>query len=315
MSRFYKDMLSHEQFSIFFKNQIEIDNLIEKQKRNFIDSLNDTPQQLQARYLRLGELHYNLRVPSSDFLKSTRIWRGCFIDYAIDTIKSTKLVQDIESYFKKVDSWMSNGYLKKQLEVDKDDLEKLINHYKNIKSGTSDQTLDHLNWLLQILIAIQSGSVKSAPELDVEKCSVHPEMFCSVGDADPIFTKEHFDDLHHRLHIDARSLFYFIDINDYIEVLSLYSSLLSVYKITLVVLGNANLHQTVKMLEQNLSDAKEEVKQLRGILPICSHCKKIRDDKGFWNHLEEFISERTEAEFSHGICDKCVSEHYSGFSR
>ena len=314
MSRFYRDMLSHEQFSVFFKNKIEIDNLIEKQKVNFADSLKDTPNQLEARYLRLGALHYDLRVPSADFLKSTRIWRSCFIEYAISIIQSTELVQDIEIYFSKVDSWMSKGYLDKQLEVDKGDLEKLISKYKNSETGTLDTAMDHLNWLYQILLAIQSGNINLAPELDIEKCTVHPDMSNPPDEMLSLFNKKHFDDLHHRIHIDARSLFYFIDINDYIEVLSLYSSLLSIYKITLIVLGNVNLHQTVNTLEQNLSEAKEEVKQLKGIIPICSHCKKIRDDKGSWNQLEKFISEHSEAQFSHGICDKCLKKNYPSFS-
>ena len=59
-----------------------------------------------------------------------------------------------------------------------------------------------------------------------------------------------------------------------------------------------------------LERALEEVKSLSGILPICSFCKKIRDDDGYWKQVEEYISEHSEAVFSHGLCQGCLEEHY-----
>ncbi len=63
-------------------------------------------------------------------------------------------------------------------------------------------------------------------------------------------------------------------------------------------------------LIQKLENALENVKTLSGLLPICMHCKKIRDDKGYWNSLEGYIQENSEAEFSHSICRECAKEHY-----
>lgn len=60
----------------------------------------------------------------------------------------------------------------------------------------------------------------------------------------------------------------------------------------------------------HLEEANDQVKQLSGIVPICMHCKKIRDDKGYWNKLEKFISEHSEAQFSHSICEKCMKKYY-----
>ena len=56
--------------------------------------------------------------------------------------------------------------------------------------------------------------------------------------------------------------------------------------------------------------ALAEIKQLKGMLPICSNCKKIRDDKGYWNHLELYIEEHSDASFSHGICPECIKKLY-----
>lgn len=61
---------------------------------------------------------------------------------------------------------------------------------------------------------------------------------------------------------------------------------------------------------RRLQQALDEVRTLRGIVPICASCKKIRDDKGYWNKVEKYISERTDAKFSHGICPECAKRLY-----
>ena len=64
-----------------------------------------------------------------------------------------------------------------------------------------------------------------------------------------------------------------------------------------------------KLIEE-LQDALAEVKTLSGLLPICSSCKKIRDDKGYWNQIEAYIRDHSEAEFSHSICPECAKKLY-----
>jgi hypothetical protein len=66
------------------------------------------------------------------------------------------------------------------------------------------------------------------------------------------------------------------------------------------------LYQTIADLQKALA----EVKVLSGFLPICASCKKIRDDQGYWNDLEEYIRARSHAEFSHGICPECAQKLY-----
>ena len=56
-----------------------------------------------------------------------------------------------------------------------------------------------------------------------------------------------------------------------------------------------------------------ELKILRGLLPICSYCKKIRDDKGYWNQIESYITDHSEVEFSHSICQECLKKYYPDF--
>lgn len=55
---------------------------------------------------------------------------------------------------------------------------------------------------------------------------------------------------------------------------------------------------------------REEIKTLRGIIPIWSFCKEVRDDKGFWSQVEVYIKKHSEADFSHSLCPECAREHY-----
>ncbi len=63
-------------------------------------------------------------------------------------------------------------------------------------------------------------------------------------------------------------------------------------------------------LIHSLQEALEKIRRLQGMLPICASCKKIRDDKGYWNQIEAYIEEHSEAEFTHGICPDCVNKLY-----
>jgi len=59
-----------------------------------------------------------------------------------------------------------------------------------------------------------------------------------------------------------------------------------------------------------LHTALSEVKTLRGIIPICSYCKQIRDDKGYWEQVEVYIHKHSQADISHGLCPDCAEKHY-----
>ena len=66
-------------------------------------------------------------------------------------------------------------------------------------------------------------------------------------------------------------------------------------------------------VRDELLGALDKVKTLSGLLPICSHCKKIRDDKGHWNQIEAYLRDHSEANFSHGLCPDCAKKLYPEF--
>jgi len=83
-----------------------------------------------------------------------------------------------------------------------------------------------------------------------------------------------------------------------------------------VNVGRRILAMQAAMAEKvhQLQNTLEHVKMLRGIIPICANCKKIRDDKGYWNQVEVYIRDHSDAEFSHGICPECVQKLYPDFA-
>jgi AmiR/NasT family two-component response regulator len=77
-----------------------------------------------------------------------------------------------------------------------------------------------------------------------------------------------------------------------------------------IAIARFNDLMELRRLNTELQDALARVKTLSGLLPICSHCKKIRDDEGYWNQLETYIQEHSEIVFSHGLCPECAKELY-----
>jgi transcriptional regulator with PAS, ATPase and Fis domain len=63
-------------------------------------------------------------------------------------------------------------------------------------------------------------------------------------------------------------------------------------------------------LNNELMEAMNQIKTLSGLIPICAACKKIRDDKGYWNQIESYLEEHSEAEFSHGLCPECFRIYF-----
>lgn len=70
----------------------------------------------------------------------------------------------------------------------------------------------------------------------------------------------------------------------------------------------------LRRVNEELKNALQQVKTLTGLLPICSHCKKVRDDTGYWQQVEDYVSGHADVEFSHGVCPDCVRKHYAEFA-
>ena len=81
------------------------------------------------------------------------------------------------------------------------------------------------------------------------------------------------------------------------------------------ILGSCiDITERVEARELILKERDSEIKRLRGMLPICSSCKKIKDDQGYWSQIEVYVREHSDAEFSHGLCPECLKRLYPEYS-
>lgn len=105
-------------------------------------------------------------------------------------------------------------------------------------------------------------------------------------------------------------------VNQYVVKPISFEKLLAAIEKNARIIGNRkeikHYHEEQERLIQELQAALAKVKLLSGFLPICSSCKKIRDDKGYWQQIESYVRNHSEAEFSHGICPDCFKKLYPG---
>lgn len=95
-------------------------------------------------------------------------------------------------------------------------------------------------------------------------------------------------------------------------LLQMYLAIAAVTTLSLAAAIRArdDLHLALAGRAEDLRRALAEIRTLQGILPICGHCKRIRDDGGYWEQLETYVRQHTDAEFSHGICPECGPKYY-----
>ena len=89
--------------------------------------------------------------------------------------------------------------------------------------------------------------------------------------------------------------------------------LMSMIAFILTSVGNIllNKSQEIKHANEKLEQAIDDIQILRGIIPICTQCKKIRDDSGYWQHLEVYLRNQENLRFTHGLCEECLEEQFS----
>lgn len=77
-----------------------------------------------------------------------------------------------------------------------------------------------------------------------------------------------------------------------------------------IALFKSKIENENKYLIKKLQEQNDKIKELSGLIPICSNCKKIRDDYGYWHQVEEYIRQHSEAEFTHSLCPNCMKALY-----
>jgi len=95
-----------------------------------------------------------------------------------------------------------------------------------------------------------------------------------------------------------------------IAISNRFIALFLIWSTTVLIVQRKKLIRQRNTVLKEKEDALAQIKVLGGLLPICSSCKKIRDDKGYWTHVEAYIAEYSEAKFTHGLCEGCIQKLY-----
>jgi integral membrane sensor domain MASE1 len=105
--------------------------------------------------------------------------------------------------------------------------------------------------------------------------------------------------------------------NESLLLLQAFTGVTSVSALTFasVVSKKRRIEQSRERLFGELQDALTHIKTLRGLIPICASCKKVRDDQGYWDHVESYIQQHSLAHFTHGLCPDCVTRLYADYQK
>lgn len=225
------------------------------------------------------------------------------------------LANHIKKEFDEKKYW--NYFLEKSINIER--LNKILNKY------ISDFNLFKIN-----IYSYEGRVLFSSDKSDIGRKNTNPyfsrflssgENFSKIvenstfsleGQKIPIDVVEvYVPSLNHKIFPNVIEIYY--NVTEEIKILNSLIVLFSVFPFLLSALLLCGVYWGFKNLDKSLiekSMAEKEVQELRGILPICMYCKGIRDDKGYWDSLENYISQHSEIKFSHGICESCLQENH-----
>lgn len=237
---FYEQLLEDDHFAVYFEDRAQIDALIQKQKDNFIQSLEMDKNRIIANYTWLGQMHYDLQLPYVDFMKGMEILEDHFLIFVQKKDDNVALMYGIFGFFKLIKSSTARGYLNRMLQEDKQDLELF---FENVKSqGDIDNTLvlDRMNWLKRLLEAVEHQESFDSEDLVSQNFTRWIEKLDFLTPQ----KKRYLEELDGRIVNNTKNLFYFLKKGDYLEILPLYSSLMNVYKLTMMLSSSISFEMT-----------------------------------------------------------------------
>lgn len=251
-SDFYNKILSSPDMAIFFDDENQIHELIAKQKEFLLASIMLNDKELRERYIHLGELHHTLKVPFSDFVAATDfLQQGVVTAIAEDASVPNELFEQTFTFFKFIKAYTAKGYLNLILESDIRDIDTYLSKVNS--SGNIDTILatERILWLKNIIFAIQLENRSAAPAIKTPPESIDIIKVATRHDEN---LQSYALDMTHRIELTARNIFFFIEKKSYGEVLPLYKELMSIYKLTLMLVNVLTVITVDTELESSATD-------------------------------------------------------------
>lgn len=248
---FYDTMLSNSDFSGFFRDTAQIQSLIVRQKQFLLDSIPMSDDQIKARYITLGEMHYKIDVPYVDYMAGMNILEHGLIHAVLGHEESSELLDATFHFFKMIRAYTAKGYLNEMLEADIEDIERYLSHVQRATEIDTLLATERVIWLKNVIFAIQIENRNVAPSLHMSSEIVDRITSATFGDGT---LTSYAVDMSARMEMNAKNVFYFLDKGRYEEVLPLYRELMSIYKLTLMLTNVVTISHTNSLMRELSKD-------------------------------------------------------------
>lgn len=229
-------------------------SLILRKKTQLLACLHDDAAMFANRFETMGREFYREKIPYIDFIKAFSIFKELLIETVADGQNDSLLIKEIYFLAKKSLAHTSKGYLLSMVDADIYGIKMLMEQEVNDLSIEESSFMELLKWFYELLKRVQHGSELEAPALN--KCDIFWEVDEIVDVHLPV-GKNYLSDMYKRLYIDAHSILYFLDNDDYAGMLPIYSSLMNIYKVSLYILNHHHMKQRLRLMELRMADQKK----------------------------------------------------------
>lgn len=297
---FYRKLLSDSHFSVFFRDDEHVRSLVRRQRENLEAALGESPEELRERYIRLGEFHRRIYVPYSDFaLGIDFLAEQMFHIISMDSRLAPKS-GELFRLLTCIKNYTAKGYLDNLLRDDKRDIDAFIQGLRRSREAVSGLIETHLNWLRQVLVAIEKEDEELMPALELEDSEFYHWLLSDEAEQYIPRPEDRANlfDIHRRILTDTKNMFYFVKHDYYTELLAIYTNinkqLLTLNNIVTVMFTRSKMEELArdpltglfsrKMLEDSLKQsvrlAQITKRHLALIIADIDNFKMVNDQYG-----------------------------------
>jgi len=263
--KFYDTILSNKDFSSFFKDDAQIKSLVVRQKKFLLESITVSDEELKSRYVKLGEMHYDINLPYVDYMASVDLLQEGMIHAIIEFKQPLELLEATSTFFKMIRAFSAKGYLNRMLEVDIRDIDLYLTQVQRAAEVDTTLSSERMIWLKSVISAIKAEDRTVAPELQIPANVLDAIKAATQGDQ---MLMNYVVDISSRMEVDARNIFYFLDRHSYEEVLPLYSDLTNIYKLSLMLTNVVTIASTNLLVKTLSKDALTGMLTRHALRPV-----------------------------------------------